>query len=214
MEPILDCQECRSQLFCIVHPWYGYAMAGKGRIGDAQLELEHEHKIYKQIWSCLVAQHQKQGLVTHHHSLPILDQLELIGQTDTDTDTKAQVKGVHLQVPVSFGIVTPTPEFDDVMYPMWPVGGQFEKGNICDTLLLLLYHGLSLLDMDPHVMAEEHLLKAGLGLDDLHDWCKHALIHVGVCHFDLAKQNMLWCCQLEVVVLIDFEYASISPFCF
>lgn len=187
MEPILGCKGATSQLFRVVHPTRGYALAGKGSSLHDGESLHYEHKILEFLRRSVMNNLDNEGNV----GPPILARA-------------SEKEDVTLRVPLCLGVIEPASPFEDVMYPLWPVADQVDRGHVCNTFLLLLYHGMSL-NRDE---AYQTLFDKVHWHIDLDKWCRTNLSRFGVFHWDLRPRNMLYCQQLQVVVVIDFEHTQ------
>lgn len=179
MEPILSFHGTNSRLFRVLHPGRGYAFAAKAAATDASESLHYEHAKYERLWRGHDA----------GRGLPVL----------------ATLGDVALHVPVSLGVVEPSEEHTDVMYPMWNLGGQIEVCMTCNTFFLMSYHGCSL---DKAQAREEATRRTGKSTWAMLLWMKKALAAKGVYHLDIAPRNLLWCHGHEALVAIDFEHAK------
>lgn len=148
MEPILGCRGSTSQLFRVVHPEYGYAFAAKG-VDDSQTDLlEQEEARYKVIW-------EKVG---RRKGYPLLGTF-MPNDDAHGPDDGERGDRIGIATPISFGIIRPTPEELDVMYPLWPIDGNVDEDETrcCNTFLLLSYHGNSLLHRQVRQEVKERL---------------------------------------------------------
>lgn len=203
MEPIAHGTSSRCQLFRITHPKFGYALAAKGTHAFNDWSLLHEDWMYEQLRKRLAEKglpKSAEGSANARNGYPILD---------VTKSPKTGQEGVALQLPISFGVIKPAREFCDVMYPLWPSKDHFEVANICNTFLLLSYHGHSLRHPDERSLLRQRLPASLQNIGDLESWVKRALLKLGVRHDDIAPRNLLWCRQLEALVMIDFEEARL-----
>ena len=161
---------------------------------ESQDHLHHKHKMYKAIWNA--------SSVAQKGTFPVL------------TVFKHTRSLVSVHVPVSCGIIEPTKKNFDVIYPLLPVCGQIEHDEPYNIWLLLSYHSLNLNQPESKQRLSQRLaLKQNSAmpcaldplLSNLQHWCEQRLLEWGIKHNDIHLGNMLWCNQLEAVVLIDFE---------
>lgn len=172
----------------------GYAFAAKGSHLPNINSLEHEHKVYEHLWRR--ASHVGSKSVVSSNGFPLV----------TVASGQSGEAHLELQVPISFGVVKPAEDFNDIMYPFWPIKGQVDNAYACNTFLLLSYHGLSLSCRRSRGIVQQRLSVTALErVDRLHNWAKKALFQAGIIHPDIELHIMLWCRQLEAIMMIDFE---------
>lgn len=215
MEPILGVLGSSSQLFRIMDKYHAYAFAAKGTSFMLEEMLEHEHSIYQHIWDQHRLNNGGGGMGGGNDDataapllpLPLSSGFPMFGKGE------APVSGLRLQVPISFGVIRPLEQFEDVMYPLWPVKGQIEDGLACNTFLLMSYHGADLLSAAAWREACSTLaVPPGLQHDPelLVRACRQLLVAKGVLGGDVAFRNLLWCPHLNSIVVVDMEDAHLT----